>query len=175
MKIDYKKLGVLLLPTFLRGKALVSLVRVLMMPLQRLHDEHHAAREARMFGLAHTGQVCRMKDALNKAFSLGQYASGGDYGQGFEVEDVAVKGDWQVVYAEENAFVNRHVLAMSDADDAVEMVCTEEEILQLTKNFVVHVPMAEEEWLANADKVKDIVEHYRLVSRKPVYELRTKN
>lgn len=45
----------------------------------------------------------------------------------------------------------------------------------IPKNFVVHVPMAEEEWLANADKVKDIVEHYRLVSRKPVYELRTKN
>ena len=51
MKIDYKKLAVLLLPTFLRQPLLMSFVRVLMTPSQRLHDEHHMARDERMYQL----------------------------------------------------------------------------------------------------------------------------
>ena len=165
MRINYKKLGLLLLPTFLRSRVLGGFVKVLLSPLQSMHDENAVEHEDRMYGLQCTGQVCRLKDALNKYFGVGQYDASGDYSNGFVVRDVSPKGDWLMVYDEVQAFEESQVVVGGDAE--AEILCDEAEIMLLTDSFEVVVPPS-----LGAEilpEVRAIVERYRLASRRARY------
>lgn len=168
MKIDYSKLAVLLLPTFLRQPILMSLARILMVPLQRLHDEHHAARDERMYQLRHTSQICHIKDALNREFAVGNYASIPDYAAGFEIEDINAIGDWVMTYDEVPAFADVHTMTK---DDDYLLVYDEAIITQATQSFIVYVPK-EIEFNTSLPKVRAIVEQYRLASRRALYMIK---
>ena len=168
MKIDYSKLAVLLLPTFLRQPILISLARILMVPLQRLHDEHHAARDERMYQLRHTSQICHIKDALNREFAVGNYASTPDYAAGFEIEDINAIGDWVMTYDEVPAFADVHTMV---EDDDYLLVYDETIITQATQSFIVYVPK-EIEFNTSLPKVRAIVEQYRLASRRALYMIK---
>ena len=168
MKIDYSKLAVLLLPTFLRQPILMSLARILMVPLQRLHDEHHAARDERMYQLRHTSQICHIKDALNREFAAGNYASTPDYAAGFEIEDINAIGDWVMTYDEVPAFADVHTMTK---DDDYLLVYDEAIITQATQSFIVYVPK-EIEFNTSLPKVRAIVEQYRLASRRALYMIK---
>ena len=169
MKIDYNKLAVLLLPTFLRQPILMSLARILMVPLQRLHDEHHAARDERMYQLRHTSQICHIKDALNREFAVGNYDSTTpDYTAGFEIEDINAIGDWVMTYDEVPAFADVHTMA---EDDDYLLVYDEAIITQATQSFIVYVPKSVA-FTPSLPKIRAIVELYRLASRKPLYMIK---
>lgn len=168
MKIDYNKLAVLLLPTFLRQPILMSLARILIVPLQRLHDEHHAARAERMYQLRHTSQICHIKDALNREFAVGNYASTPDYAAGFEIEDINAIGDWVMTYDEVPAFADVHTMTK---DDDYFLVYDEAIITQATQSFIVYVPK-EIEFNTSLPKVRAIVEQYRLASRRALYMIK---
>lgn len=168
MKIDYNKLAVLLLPTFLRQPILMSLARILMVPLQRLHDEHHAARDERMYQLRHTSQICHIKDALNREFAVGNHALTPDYAAGFEIEDINAIGDWVMTYDEVPAFADVHTMAK---DDDCLLVYDEAIITQATQSFIVYVPKALD-FNASLPKVRAIVDLYRLASRRALYMIK---
>lgn len=168
MKIDYNKLAVLLLPTFLRQPILMSLARILMVPLQRLHDEHHAARDERMYQLRHTSQICHIKDALNREFAVGNYAPTPNYAAGFEIEDINAIGDWVMTYDEVPAFADVHTMT-KDNDDL--LVYDEAIITQATQSFIVYVPKSVA-FTPSLPKIRAIVELYRLASRKPLYMIK---
>lgn len=168
MKIDYNKLAVLLLPTFLRQPILMSLARILMVPLQRLHDEHHAARDERMYQLRHTSQICHIKDALNREFAVGNHALTPDYAAGFEIEDINAIGDWAMTYDEVPAFADVHTMTK---DDDYLLVYDETIITQATQSFIVYVPK-EIEFNTSLPKVRAIVEQYRLASRRALYMIK---
>lgn len=168
MKIDYNKLAVLLLPTFLRQPILMSLARILMVPLQRLHDEHHAARDERMYQLQHTSQICHIKDALNREFAVGNHALTPDYAAGFEIEDINAIGDWVMTYDEVPAFADVHTMA---EDDDYLLVYDEAIITQATQSFIVYVPKSVA-FTPSLPKIRAIVELYRLTSRKPLYMIK---
>lgn len=169
MKIDYNKLAVLLLPTFLRQPLLMSLARILMVPLQRLHDEHHAARDERMYQLRHTSQICHIKDALNREFAVGNYdPTTPDYTAGFEIEDINAIGDWVMTYDEVPALADVHTMA---EDDDYLLVYDEAIITQATQSFIVYVPKSVA-FSPSLPKIRAIVELYRLASRKPLYMIK---
>lgn len=169
MKIDYNKLAVLLLPTFLRQPILMSLARILMVPLQRLHDEHHAARDERMYQLRHTSQICHIKDALNREFAVGNYdPTTPDYTAGFEIEDINAIGDWVMTYDEVPAFADVHTMV---EDDDYLLVYDEAIITQATQSFIVYVPKSVA-FTPSLPKIRAIVELYRLASRKPLYMIK---
>ena len=168
MKIDYNKLAVLLLPTFLRQPILMSLARILMVPLQRLHDEHHAARDERMYQLRHTSQICHIKDALNREFAVGNHALTPDYAAGFEIEDINAIGDWVMTYDEVPAFADAHTMA---EDDDYLLVYDEAIITQATQSCIVYVPKALD-FNSSLPKVRAIVEQYRLASRRALYMIK---
>ena len=169
MKIDYNKLAVLLLPTFLRQPILMSLARILMVPLQRLHDEHHAARDERMYQLRHASQICHIKDALNREFAVGNYdPTTPDYTAGFEIEDINAIGDWVMTYDEVPAFADVHTMTK---DDDYLLVYDETIITQATQSFIVYVPK-EIEFNTSLPKVRAIVEQYRLASRRALYMIK---
>lgn len=70
--IDIKKLAVLHLPTFLRSAEMIAWMQCLSAPLVDLHDDFKANRNANIYNLAHNGQVCKLRAALNDRFDISQ-------------------------------------------------------------------------------------------------------
>ena len=158
-QIDYRKLAVMLLPTFLREAALVSFARVMLQPLQTLHDRWREDCDRRDYNLQHTGQVCTLKAVLNDRFGL-------DYSNGFEIEDINAAGNWVIAYDEALNLNDNHTMAH---DDSFFLVHDEEAITNMTHSFTVYVPA--QHW-SDLPVIKTLVERYRLVSRIPTYMIK---
>ena len=158
-QIDYRKLAVMLLPTFLRTSVLVTLVRVMIQPLQALHDKWKADCERREYNLTHTGQVCTLKAVLNDRFGL-------DYSNGFEIADINAAGDWVMIYDEAVNLNNNHVMAEEASHF---LIFDESTITQMTHSFIVYVP---QQCWAELPVIRTLVEKYRLVSRIPTYMIK---
>lgn len=67
--IDYKRLVVLLLPSFLRRPMLVSYLHVLVTPVGNLYQKWIGFRAENLYKIEHTGQVYSLENVLNDAFS----------------------------------------------------------------------------------------------------------
>lgn len=164
-EINYKKLAVLLTPTFLRKPVFTALVRVLMQPLTTLHDIFRTKRDDHLFNLAHNGQVCRLKHALNSLDNRLTYATG------FEISDINAIGDF--VFAYDEAMPDTWWLD-DNAETPYTLVYDETSILVATEAFVVFVPQL---FTFTGDKPTDprivaTVEQYRLVSRTATYHIK---
>lgn len=70
--IDYNRLGILMLPTFLRKPILVSYVQVLLTPIANLHYQWKQKRLADWYKLNHTGQVCYLRKVLNDTLDVSE-------------------------------------------------------------------------------------------------------
>lgn len=160
-RIDYRKLAVMLLPTFLRRPTLVSLVRVMVQPLQTLHDRWNEDCEKRDYNLQHTGQVCSIKALLNKQFGL-------NYINGFEIEDINANGNWVMAYDEATNLNDNHTMA---EDSSFFFVHDEETITEVTSSFIIYVP-AKHYNEKDLPVIRTIVGRYRLVSRIPMYKIK---
>lgn len=66
--VDFKKLAVLLLPTFLRKPVLVGYVQALFAPLATLHYKWKVKRDEDFYKLEHTGQRFSLRKVLNDTF-----------------------------------------------------------------------------------------------------------
>ncbi|MDO5609076.1 MAG: hypothetical protein Q4G08_11545 [Capnocytophaga sp.] len=67
-ELDIKKLSVLLLPTFLRKRKMTAWVQSLVAPLVTLQYGFVQKRKTDLYKIAHNGQVCFLKKALNDTF-----------------------------------------------------------------------------------------------------------
>lgn len=63
--IDYKKLAVLLLPTFLRKPVLTAYLQALLVPVSQLHYTWLQKRLDDWYVLNHTGKVYSLRNVLN--------------------------------------------------------------------------------------------------------------
>jgi hypothetical protein len=63
--IDFRKLAVLLLPTFLRKSILMGFVTAINRPIANLYDKWRFFREGNIYKVQHTGQVCYLRKVLN--------------------------------------------------------------------------------------------------------------
>lgn len=166
-EIDFKKLAVLLTPTFLRRAVFTSLVRVLMQPLATLHFTFAARRTDSLFRLEHNGQVCRLKHALNSLDGSLTYANG------FEISDINAVGE--VVWAyDEHTDDSRLVWFLQPLPDNT-MIYNLADITADTSSFVVFVPGI---FAFNGNRPADprivaTVERYRLLSRTASYRAKT--
>lgn len=68
--IDIKKMNILLLPTFLRKRKTVAWLQALAEPPVTLHYTFIQKRNADLYKLAHNGQVCYLRKALNDTFDV---------------------------------------------------------------------------------------------------------
>lgn len=68
--IDFDKLGKLLLPLNLRKAKLMSWISALLQPMVTLHYLFTQYRNATIYKLEHTGQVCYLRGALNDRFDV---------------------------------------------------------------------------------------------------------
>lgn len=163
MRINYRKLVILLLPTFLRRPVLMAWLRAMVYPLQQLHDRHQAARTQRLYELHHTSQICFIKDALNNEFGITDYATG------FEIEDINAPGKWIWVYDEnvERFDDEQHMLF-----DEPTWIHDTASILPPTSAFTVLVPKHIEIDETNDARIRSVVNKYRLASR--TFEIKKK-
>ena len=163
MQIDYRKLAVLLLPTFLRQPVLMAWLRAMAYPLQQLHDRHQAARTQRLYELRHTSQVCYIKDALNNEFGITDYANG------FEIEDINAPGEWVWIYDENvDRFDDEQHMLFDDPT----FIHNLSAILPPTSAFFVLVPQSITIDETNEARIRSIVNKYRLASR--TFEIKTR-
>jgi len=69
--IDYNKLVILLLPTFLRRPLTITWLQALVLPIKQMYSVFTNNRANNMHKLVHNGQVCYLRKALNDAFDPG--------------------------------------------------------------------------------------------------------
>lgn len=67
-KVDWDKLILLLLPTFLRKPMLFGYMRALVSPIASLHYNWEQMRAANLLKLSYNGQRCYLRKALNDRF-----------------------------------------------------------------------------------------------------------
>lgn len=70
--LDINKLTALLTPTFLRKEMFLAWLRVLHFPLIEIVDKFNFNRNENLYNLAHNGQVCYLRGALNDRFDPSQ-------------------------------------------------------------------------------------------------------
>ena len=163
MQIDYRKLVILLLPTFLRQPVLMAWLRAMAYPLQQLHDRHQAARTQRLYELRHTSQICFIKDALNNEFGITDYANG------FEIEDINAPGEWVWIYDENVERFDDEQHMLFDEPTFIHNISA---ILPPTSAFFVLVPQSITIDETNEARIRSIVNKYRLASR--TFEIKTR-
>lgn len=64
-KIEYNKLVLLALPTFLRKPIMAGYVQALIVPIANLYDKWRVFRDDNLYKVHHTGQVCYLRKVLN--------------------------------------------------------------------------------------------------------------
>ncbi len=67
-KVNYNKLLVLLTPTFLRKDVFIQFVQKVVSPITSIYDDWFRMRNENLYKLAHNGQVCYLRKALNDKF-----------------------------------------------------------------------------------------------------------
>lgn len=67
-QIDFNNLAVSLLPTSLRQTQMIAWVKVLVSQIVSLNYKFNQKRNEDLYKLAHNGQVCYLRKALNDAF-----------------------------------------------------------------------------------------------------------
>jgi len=70
--VNYKKLVILLLPTFLRKIALIDIVYSAVSPVAALHQQFKVFMSETKYKLLHNGQNCHLRGMLNDAFDPSQ-------------------------------------------------------------------------------------------------------
>ncbi|MGV8814735.1 MAG: hypothetical protein ACOH2D_11565 [Gelidibacter sp.] len=67
-RVDFLKLGVELLPTFLRKPVLSAFIKTCVAPIASIYDDWHSNRIDNLYMMEHTGQVCSLRKSLNDKF-----------------------------------------------------------------------------------------------------------
>ena len=102
-KVNFDKLILTLLPTFLRRSMVFALCRAMCAPVVSLYARFSASREGHIYTLTHNGQVCYLRAALNEAFHT----------TGFEIVDYGDnRGEWHFAKTEGMA---DHLYAVDEA------------------------------------------------------------
>ncbi len=147
--INYKKLVVLLLPTFMRKPVLIAFLQSVTVPLMELHGSFSTNRQDNLYRLQMNGQVCLLRSLLNKKFDLEK--------QRIRISDGVVEGVWQYAWDEEQIYTNcLLVQPVMLWDTAI--------ILKATSGFAVFLPQ-ELNNDTNAFQVKSYMNNFKLLSK----------
>lgn len=127
-QINYSKLVLLLLPTFLRQNVIIALLSALTSPIRMLYNSFIQYKDNTLQELEVTPQVFSLRNALNRAYNLQE---------GFIIEDYVKQGDWLIVY---DLIEYRSELLVIVEDDTYLLVHDESTLQQVQGGFIVNVP-----------------------------------
>lgn len=160
--INFKRLLINLLPTFLRQPVIYGMLHAGAVVLgDTTYQSFTDARAEHNYKLNHNGQVCYLRAVLNDAF-----------GGGFDILEVERRGDWLYAITEGGADI---LLAVGEEDKAAEVengqkvpLVYNEALLNASQNsFIVSVPY--DIYQTNLPAVAALVDKYKLISKRAIY------
>ncbi len=161
--VNFDKWILSVLPSFLRRRVVFGLLRAMCAPIKTLYANFLSARESHLYSITHNGQVCYLRAALNDAFKT----------TGFDIIDYDdQRGEWR--YAKPDG-ANGQLLAKEEGTDApddpeaptVPILYDEIRLNMPVNYFIVLVPGSI--YTTRLDKVKIVVDKYRIPSKQPIY------
>lgn len=158
-EVDFRKLVVLLLPTFWRERKFIAWLYSLVAPVRTIHYNFMQLRERHWYDLQHNGQVCYLEKALNDSFDNELRRI--EIGEGSSTEQTYI-----YTHAE-----NRPVYL------SVYYLQSRAEIKKISIDFVVKIPqdVYEREKQTQEDgkdrffNIEDVVNYYKLAGKR--YEI----
>lgn len=160
-QIDYKKLVVLLLPTMVRKPIAIVMLQCATKGIRLKHSEFTSNRDDNLYRLKHTGQVCYLRAVLNDAFPFRS--------RNFEIEDISATSEWVYALSEIEFPYDQLKVTSEESEDRLQ-VWSEDYVLIETTPFCVKCPP---EVFSNVDymnRVRHLVNMYKLLSKRAVYE-----
>ncbi|MEG2276686.1 MAG: hypothetical protein RSA53_05555 [Odoribacter sp.] len=149
-QIDYKRLVLLLLPTFLRQPRLFAFLNALTFSVSELYIRFIKNREVHLLRLKRNGQVCYLRGLLNDELDPEQ--------RRITVTDGIQEGDWVFAMDEGEAY---QLLI----DHSGVIVYNESLIISNTAFFYVSVPWTKDEENLN-NRLRNYINEYKLLSKK---------
>lgn len=148
-QINYSKLVLLLLPTFLRQNVIVALLSALTSPIRMLYNSFIQYKDNTLQELEVTPQVFSLRNALNRAYNLQE---------GFIIEDYVKQGDWLMLFDE---IEYRSELLVIVEDDTYLLVHDQSTLQQVQGGFIVNVPNS----LSASDypRIRTIINKHKLM------------
>ena len=146
-KIDYDKLAILLLPTFLRTPKLVAFVQCVLSEIDKIHYRWLQERDKQFYKLEHTGQVCKLRKVLNDRC------------------DSVLR---RITIGPGNSFAQEYIWTETDTEkqwlDDTLYVYTENEYVNTGVDFIINVPQSiydEHEFV-----LIDLLKFYKLAGKR---------
>lgn len=159
-KIDYNRLVVLLLPTFLRRSVLFGLLRAAVNPLVALYERFCTARGEHNYRLTHNGQVCYLRACLNDHFKSNMGV--------FDIISVEREGEWLFAVTETGERVPITISEDNISETENVPIVYNELMLNTEQNeFIVSVPA--DIYDTALEEVKALVNQYKLISKRAIY------
>ncbi len=160
--VNFKRLCINLLPTFLRQPVLYGLLHAGACVLNdTTYSSFIAARKEHNYKLHHNGQVCYLRAVLNDAFGGGVY-----------IYDVERKGEWLYAITENGTGI---LLTAGENGNTAEVeggqkvpIVYNEVLLNAPENsFIVSVPF--NIYQTRLPVVAALVDKYKLMSKRAIY------
>lgn len=148
-RIDYKRLVLLLLPTFLRKPRLFAFLSALTFSISELHVKFIKNRDANLSKIKRNGQVCYLRGMLNDELDPQE--------RRIRITGADKEGDW--VFAMEEEFYNQLFVYTEGT-----MVYSEDLIISNTAIFTVSVPWKEEQTDLNR-RLRNFLNEYKILSK----------
>ena len=159
-KIDYNRLVVLLLPTFLRRPVLFGLLRAAVYPVTMLYERFCEARREHIYRLTHNGQVCYLRACLNDHFKSNMGM--------FDIISVERGGEWLFAVTEKGERVPITISEDNTSETENVPIVYNELMLNTEQNeFIVSVPA--DIYDTALEEVKALVNQYKLISKRAIY------
>lgn len=171
--VDIRKLALMLLPNALRKPILFAILRAAVKPITTIKGKFDQYRHDVDFRMKHTSQVCYLVALLNEKFGIENDT--------FEIQDTnPVSGEWMMTYDEEFDNDENNINDYIDIIPLIEVYnhkifYTEDAIKEITEDFIVLYPSEAgiTKYNDKYNKMQELVETYRLVSKLPRYVLKT--
>lgn len=155
-EIDYKRLVLLLLPTFLRQPRIFAFFWAMAYAVSELHGQFCKQRNKNIRRIQNNGQVCHLQRLLNDEFDSGE--------RRISVSGEDTDGDWLFAWDEE---ISSQLLVYGEPGSSKEkpivpIVCNEISINSDTPFFTVSVPSSV---TVEIDKLRNLLNEYKLLSK----------
>jgi len=170
-EVDFKRLVVLLLPTFLRKPLLFALIKALVRPVVSVHTAFMAARREALYKTNHTGQVCYLRGCLNDAFDSDlrriyiSDAESLDWCFLYKKETFSSEGKGKPIYLGFASERQQKRLMFSAGNAGVKILPKQGTVGAMGVDFAVMVPMAMRGKI-DESRIVSLVNFYKLASKR---------
>lgn len=154
--INWKKIAVLLTPTFLRGKIMAAWLELIINPAEDIHYNWMLFRKDNIYNLAHNSQLCYMEGALNDNFDTTQRRIYIDNGNAFKRKYIYTDGELSGEIINNEIFITPTFLGTV-------YLYGDEDYADTGVDFIVVIPL---NLVYSPYKMRALIDFYKLASKR---------